>query len=60
MNPDGTISDHAPIQYQGLDRFDARRKIVEDLELRGYWSKSKTTNSWCHEVKNQALSLSPC
>ena len=35
MNPDGTISDHAPIQYQGLDRFDARRKIVEDLDAAG-------------------------
>ena len=31
MNPDGTIADTAPRAYVGLDRFDARKKIVADL-----------------------------
>ncbi len=28
---DGKISDHAPIEYQGMDRFAARTKIIADL-----------------------------
>lgn len=32
---DGKINDCAPIEYQGLDRFDARKKIISDLEIRG-------------------------
>ena len=31
MNPDGTIADTAPRAYVGLDRFEARKKIVADL-----------------------------
>jgi len=33
---DGKISDLAPLDYQGMDRFDARKKIVADLEAQGY------------------------
>ena len=33
-----SLSD-APAQYQGLDRFDARRKIVEDLDAAGLLAK---------------------
>ena len=29
---DATINDNAPEAYRGLDRFDARKKIVADLE----------------------------
>lgn len=32
---DGRINDLAPAEYQGLDRFEARRRIVSDLEERG-------------------------
>ncbi len=32
LNPDATINDHAPAAYQGLDRFDARKAVVADLE----------------------------
>jgi valyl-tRNA synthetase len=34
MNPDGTINANGG-PYQGLDRFEARKKIVEDLEAQG-------------------------
>lgn len=34
MNPDGSINEKGG-PYQGLDRFDARRKIVEDLKRQG-------------------------
>lgn len=33
MNPDGTLNEHAG-PYQGLDRFEARRKIIAELEDR--------------------------
>jgi len=38
---DGKISDLAPSQYQGMDRFDARKKIVADLEAQGYLTETK-------------------
>jgi valyl-tRNA synthetase len=33
---DGKINDLAPVEYQGLDRFDARKKIISDLEQQGF------------------------
>jgi len=32
---DARINEHAPAQYQGLDRYDARKKILEDLDALG-------------------------
>ena len=34
LTPDARINDNAPARYQGLDRFEARAKIVEDLRAR--------------------------
>ncbi|GJL76185.1 valine--tRNA ligase [Nitrosomonas sp.] len=33
---DGKISELAPSKYQGMDRFDARKRIVSDLDIHGY------------------------
>ncbi|MBS4096231.1 MAG: valine--tRNA ligase [Sulfuricella sp.] len=33
---DAKINEFAPSQYQGMDRFEARKKIVADLEAQGY------------------------
>ena len=33
---DGKINDLAPSKYQGMDRFDARKKILADLEAHGF------------------------
>ncbi|MBA4141715.1 MAG: valine--tRNA ligase [Nitrosospira sp.] len=38
---DGKINEFGPVEYQGLDRFDARRKIISDLERRGYLLETK-------------------
>ncbi len=38
---DGKINDCAPIEYQGMDRFDARKKILIDLEEQGYLAETK-------------------
>ena len=36
---DAKINDNAPAQYQGMDRFDARKQIVADLEAQGFLEK---------------------
>ncbi len=37
---DGKINEYAPKQYQDLDRFDARKQIVGDLEAAGFLEKT--------------------
>lgn len=46
MNPDATLNENAPERYRGLDRFEARKKIVADLEAEGYLEKIEP-----HELK---------
>lgn len=38
---DGKINDNAPAIYQGLDRFDARKKMIADLEVQGFLVETK-------------------
>ncbi|MCX7663621.1 MAG: valine--tRNA ligase [Tepidimonas fonticaldi] len=35
FNLDATVNDQAPAAYRGLDRFEARRRVVEDLRAAG-------------------------
>ncbi|MBI2313320.1 MAG: valine--tRNA ligase [Betaproteobacteria bacterium] len=39
---DARINDLAPAEYQGLDRFEARKRIVEDLKTRGLLVETKS------------------
>ena len=39
FTPDAKINDSAPAAYRGLDRFEARRRIVADLEAQGLLEK---------------------
>ena len=39
FTPDAKINDQAPMAYRGLDRFEARAKVVADLEARGLLEK---------------------
>lgn len=39
MNPDGTMNENCPEEYVGLDRFEARKKIIRDLEELEYLEK---------------------
>jgi len=36
---DGIVNDEAPVAYQGLERFAARKQVVSDLEAQGYLVK---------------------
>ena len=38
INPNGTMNENA-LNYQGLDRFEARQKLVEELKEKGYLLK---------------------
>ena len=37
LNPDATINEHGGEKYQGMDRYDCRKKIVEDMEALGHF-----------------------
>ncbi len=39
MNPDATMNEEAGERYKGLDRFECRKKVVEDLEREGLLEK---------------------
>ncbi|HEY5644770.1 MAG TPA: valine--tRNA ligase [Pseudomonadales bacterium] len=39
MNPDATMSDAVPAPYRSLDRFDARKRVVADLDSLGLLEK---------------------
>ena len=41
LTPNARIGDNAPARYRGLDRFEARAKIVEDLEVRGLLARTE-------------------
>jgi valyl-tRNA synthetase len=41
LTEDARINDQAPARYQGLDRFEARKRVVADLEARGLMEKTE-------------------
>ena len=38
---DGKINNNSPIKFIGLDRFEARKKILEELKEKGYFEKEE-------------------
>ena len=42
LTPDARMNGNAPERYQGLGRFEARAKIVEDLEARGLLARTES------------------
>ncbi|MCB1970888.1 MAG: valine--tRNA ligase, partial [Geminicoccaceae bacterium] len=39
LDPDGTLNDSVPEKYRGMDRFDARKAVVADMEALGLLDK---------------------
>jgi valyl-tRNA synthetase len=39
MHPDGSMNENCPEGYQGLDRFEARKQIIQDLDTEGLLKK---------------------
>ncbi len=55
MNPDGTMNENAGI-YNGLDRFECRKKVVEDLEKEGILiSIEKITHNVGHSERTGVM-----
>lgn len=55
MNEDGTMNENAG-KYQGLDRFECRKQIVEDLKQQGYLIKiEEHTHSVGHSERSGAI-----
>ena len=39
LNEDGTLNENCPKEFQGLDRFEARKKVVHSLKEKGFIEK---------------------
>ena len=39
LNADGTLNENCPKEFQGLDRFEARKKVVQLLKAKGFLEK---------------------
>jgi len=56
IGKDGKITSEAPAAYQGLDRFEARKRVVADLEAQGYLVK---VEDYTHNVGHSERSGEP-
>ena len=55
LNPDGTMNEYAGI-YEGLDRFECRKKLIEDLEKQDLLIKIEPiTHSVGHSERTDAM-----
>ncbi|HEX4861919.1 MAG TPA: valine--tRNA ligase, partial [Rhizomicrobium sp.] len=60
LNKDGTLNDAVPAAYRGLDRFEARKRIVADLEALELLDKIEPiTHAVPHDEKTKTVVLEP-
>ncbi|HVU19975.1 MAG TPA: valine--tRNA ligase [Rhizomicrobium sp.] len=60
LNKDGTLNDIVPEAYRGLDRFEARKRIVADLEAMELLDKIEPiTHAVPHDEKTKTVVLEP-
>jgi len=60
LNKDGTLNDTVPGAYRGLDRFEARKRIVADLEALELLDKVEPiTHAVPHDEKTKTVVLEP-
>jgi valyl-tRNA synthetase len=60
LNKDGTLNDTVPEAYRGLDRFEARKRIVADLEALELLDKVEPiTHAVPHDEKTKTVVLEP-
>src|ERR1700749_661686 len=60
LNKDGTLNDAVPETYRGLDRFEARKHIVADLEAMELLDKIEPiTHAVPHDEKTKTVVLEP-
>ena len=59
LTANAAINDAAPERFRGLDRFDARKAVIAELEALGLLDKIEPTPSKCREVTARAPSSNP-
>jgi valyl-tRNA synthetase len=60
LNRDGTLNDGVPKAYRGLDRFEARKRIVADLDAAGLLEKTEAiVHAVPHDEKTKTIVLEP-
>jgi valyl-tRNA synthetase len=60
LNRDGTLNDSVPQPYRGLDRFEARKRIVADLEAMELLDRVEPiTHAVPHDEKTKTVVLEP-
>ncbi len=60
LAPDGRLNDAVPDPYRGLDRFEARKRVVADLEALGLLEKTEDIrHAIPHDEKTKTVVLEP-
>jgi valyl-tRNA synthetase len=60
LNKDGTLNDGVPQAYRGLDRFEARKRVVADLEALELLDRIEPiTHAVPHDEKTKTVVLEP-
>jgi valyl-tRNA synthetase len=60
LMPDGKLNDAVPEAYRGLDRFEARKRVVADLEAQGLLEKTEEIiHAVPHDEKTKTVVLEP-
>ena len=60
LTPDGSLNDDVPEAYRGLDRFEARARVVTDLEALGRLDKvEEIVHAVPHDEKTKTVVLEP-
>jgi valyl-tRNA synthetase len=60
LNPDGTINNDVPEAYRGLDRFEARKRVVADIEALGLLDRIEDKTVMVpHDEKSKLVVIEP-
>jgi valyl-tRNA synthetase len=60
LTADGALNENVPEAYRGLDRFDARKRVVENLESLGFLEKiEEIVHAVPHDEKTKTVVLEP-
>jgi valyl-tRNA synthetase len=60
LNPDGKLNDEVPEPYRGLDRFKARKKVVDDIEALGLLDRIEDKTIMVpHDEKSKMVVIEP-
>ena len=58
INPDGTMNKNA-LKYEGMDRFECRKALIEDLKTEGLLIKIEEITHWLGHYERSGVILEP-